>query len=421
MGSDGPAVLVSGIGVMLPGADSTHDLWAHLVGGRSQVRPLVHPLPEIDVHVGAYIEHFDYRDYLPDLSPAHAKWYSREIMLVLAALDHARRDAGLDATPLDPARVGVLASSSRGPAMWWSRDQTVTGFAEGIPVSDSIFASLAGCPASLGAIRIGAAGLVSTISNACVGGHQVISLAMNAIRSGEADVMYVVGHEFPLVKEVMQIYGSQRLRVLSREKASPVEAVKPYDSNRDGFVLGEGAVVLVLERSDHARRRQANVYARLMGGAAMSEGQHGMRMDITGQGAAETMMRALRHAGCSPGHVDYVCGHGTATRYNDLAEGRAARIVFGEQSRRPPLGSIKPVYGHLLGAAGILNCAAVALMLKYQCLVPTINCVKPDPECAGDHVTEGARRAPLAVAMSMAFAVGSQNSAIVLGAVDHDT
>lgn len=412
-------VLITGLGFVLPGADSPEHVWRHLRGGESQLSTLPSAISSgTGVHSAGRLQDFDYTAYLPDLPDNFAKRYSREILVALSAVQNAARDAGLVGEGvLDPPRTGVVASCSRGPAEWWSQTASGTTWDPARPPvspAQAVFASLAGTPASLGAIRLGAQGLVSTVSNACVGGHQALALAAHEIQRGAADVMFVVGHELPLVPEVLQVYSASGTSVLSRD-TDPKRAIKPYDLRRDGFALGEGAVVAVLERGKYAQARHAPAYAALRACHSINEAAHATRMDLSGRSTARLMADTLDTIGAVPGELDYICGHGTATRYNDLAESRALRHLFGpRRSDWPPLGSVKPVYGHLLGAAGLVNCAALALMLKHQCLAPTINCETVEPECDHDHVTEGARPNDTRLVMSLAFAIGSQSSALLL-------
>jgi 3-oxoacyl-[acyl-carrier-protein] synthase II len=416
-------VVITGLGFVLPGADTPEGVWRHLSEGESQLSALPSVISgSTGIHGGGRLGDFDHTPYLPDLPDNFAKRYSREILVVLSAVQNAARDAALAGDgALDPLRTGVVASCSRGPVEWWSQTAAGTTWDPARPPvspAQAVFASLAGTPASLSAVRLGARGLVSTVSNACVGGHQALGIAAGEIQRGAADVMFVVGHELPLVPEVLQVYSASGTSVLSRD-TDPKRAVKPYDIRRDGFALGEGAVVAVLERRSHAEARRAQVYAALRSVHSVSEAAHATRMDLTGRSTAQLMAETLDAIGAAAGELDYICGHGTATRYNDLAESRALNHLYGpRRGDWAPLGSIKPVYGHLLGAAGLLNCAALALTLKRQCLVPTINCETVEPECDHDHVAEGARPAQPRLVMSLAFAIGSQSSALVLEAAE---
>lgn len=397
-------VVVTGIGSVLPGARSADELWAVLGQGRSQVGPLPEELSDrTGVYAAAQLAADAGLAEVPGLPPHHSAKYSRDILAVLLALTRSCHDAGLGRTDgCAPERVGLVGSSSRGPVEWLQQRQG----------GSAIFSSLPGAAVTLGAIHLGAKGLVTSISNACVGGNQALMMAADQIELGRADVMHVVGYEFPLVESVMEVYTAPRTRVLSRHRD---RTVRPYDRGRDGFALGEGAVALTLESRAHAEARRARVYAGLAGGLTMNEAAHATRMDTTG-GATAAMVHALVDASrTGTGAVDYICGHGTATVYNDLAESRAMAQLYGpRRSTWPPLGSIKPNFGHLLGGAGVLNAAATALMISKQTLAPTINIEDPEPECDHDHVQEGPRSTSVHSAVSLAFAIGSQSSALLL-------
>ncbi|MEU0468839.1 beta-ketoacyl-[acyl-carrier-protein] synthase family protein [Amycolatopsis sp. NPDC006131] len=420
---DNERVHITGMGFVLPGATGKDAVWRTLSAGESQIRVLPVQFanrPGTARAVGARVSDFDHHEHLPDLPGGHAKRYSREILMVLAAVEQAWSDAGLTRAGegVDPNRIGLLGSCSRGPIEWWAGPTAAADPAyPRLDVDHAIFASLPGTPATLSAIRLGARGMVTTFSNACVGGHQALGYARDLLLAGKADVIVVVGYETPFVPEMLQLYSSPTSGVLSRAEGDPRTTIKPYDRHRDGFAFGEGAVALVLEAEESVRRRSGTAYAELGPVVSINEAAHATRMDLTGKTTADMMRRAVEEAGIPAADIGYVCGHGTATRYNDLAESRAMRLVFPDGGGRgaPPLGSIKPVFGHLLGASGVLNCAATALMLSRQQLVPTINCVDVDPECDHDHVVEGTRSVSMEHAMSLSFAIGSQSSAAVLG------
>jgi len=414
-------VVVTGIGVMLPNTSTVDAFWGNISGGRSQIGPVTRFDPEevgLEVYAAAEINDFDHRPYLPELRDNHAEKYSREILVTMSALAEARRDAGLDVNGADPRRVGVLMSSSRGPLAWWQ--QVVSGQEPGaFDDRGAMFRGLAGCPAALSAIYIGAQGVVSTVSNACVGGHQAIRMALSEIRSGAADAMLVGGHEFPIVPEVAKCYQAMGSGVMSTEREDPSRAVRPYSNDREGFALGEGAVVLCLERESVARARGARIYAEVVGGRTLNEAAHATTMDLSGKVTAGLIYDLLADAGLHADEVDYFCAHGTATKYNDIAESRALRALYPERTpgQLPPISSNKPIYGHTFGIAGIINVAATSLMLHHQRLAPTINFTEPDPECDHDHVVEGAREADIDLAVSLSFAFGSQTAVVAMRTV----
>ncbi|HEX2297408.1 MAG TPA: beta-ketoacyl synthase N-terminal-like domain-containing protein [Pseudonocardiaceae bacterium] len=232
--ADGPIVggrpepvVVTGIGVMLPGTTSAAAFWEAIAQGRSQVRRLTRFDAETEglpVHAAAQIHEFDHRPFLPDLSEAHAAKYSREILITMSAVAEARRDAGLGAGDIDPRRLGVIMSSSRGPFSWWQqvlRGEDPEAFSD----KGAMFRGLPGCPASLAAIHTGAQGLVTTLSNACVGGHQAIGLALRELQVGTHDAVLVGGHEFPIVPEIARCYLAMGRGVLSAERDDPSRGV----------------------------------------------------------------------------------------------------------------------------------------------------------------------------------------------------
>ncbi|MGW4561946.1 beta-ketoacyl-[acyl-carrier-protein] synthase family protein [Streptomyces sp. NPDC004561] len=413
-------IVVTGIGVVLPNTFSVDQFWTNVSQGRSQVGRLTRfdgPGTGLPVHAAAEISGFDHHPFLPQLTDGHAAKYSREILISMSAVAEARRDAGLADGAVDPRRLGIVMSSSRGPLAWW-RDVMSGADPGAFGDKGAMFRGLPGCPATLSAIYNGAQGLVTTVSNACVGGHQAIQLALGELRSGAADVMLVGGHEFPILPEVASCYRAMGHGVLSSERDEPSRAVRPYSACREGFALGEGSVVLCLERASAAEARGARVYAEILSAASLNEAAHPTTMDLTGKVTASVIEDALAAAGRRADDVDYFCAHGTATRYNDIAESRALRALYPERTTAalPPLSSNKPIYGHTFGLAGIINVAATSLMIHHRTLAPTINFTTPDPECDHDHVIEGARPAEVDLAVSMSFAFGSQTAVVAVGA-----
>lgn len=411
------AIAITGIGPILPGTFSVDDFWGHLRNGHSQIGLLDRfDTAEFPIKLAAQIRDFDYRKFLPALPEKFAAKYSREILVVMSALEQARHDAGLTQDDLSPSRIGFVTSNSRGPMEWWcdkleahlSGDATFNGH--------DMLPGLPGTPTSMAAIYSGIQGLVMNLNSACVGGYQAIHVALRELENDTADVMFVGGYEFPLFRPMLEIYNANSL--LSKETGVPVEAMKPYDRRRDGFAFGEGAVVLALERLDRAMARGARIYALINGVGCMNENNHPTSMDLTGEVTATFLREVLRTVDCSLDSVDYFCGHGTATRYNDMAEGRAIRALYGSAPRTKwaPMSSVKPIFGHTMGASGIINIAASALMIYNQCLCPNINLEQPDPDCDWDHVVEGPRETSVDRVLSMAFAIGSQTSAVAMSA-----
>lgn len=416
-------VVITGIGVILPGAMNVIDFWRNLRDGISQIDFIKKFSTEgFPIKVAAELGEFDYQKFLPHLNPNHAKYYNRETLAIMSAVEEARRDADLGKSQVAPSKIGFIDSSSRGSLAWWEEAWTKY---HNNPNDKEIFnrytvlTSMASAPTTLTAIYANIQGFVTNISAACVGGHHAISLCYQAIRKGRAEIMYAGGHDFTILKPVMAMYSDPESRVMSLEKDNPKKAIRPYDKKRDGFILGEGAVALCLERREHAIARGANIYAEVLGHLSYNEASHAMKMDMTGEKAGRGLKHLLKISKKDPEDIGYICGHGTATHNNDLAESRAVRIMYGDipASKWAPVGSIKPIYGHTFGAAGIINVAATALMLKNQTLAPTINHDEPDPECNHDHIGgEKPRQVKnFHTAVSMAFSIGSQSSFISLG------
>lgn len=417
-------VVITGIGTILPGAYSVEDFWEKLVSGESQIDFISKfSTEDFPIKIASELKDFDFKRFLPKLNPQHASHYNLETLAIMSAVEMAQRDAGLTRISIDPTKVGFIDSSSRSSLAWWEhawqKYQENPELFRDIFNRYSVLTSMSSTPSTLTAIYNNIQGFVTTISSACVGGHHAISLCYQAIRKGRAEVMYAGGHEFPILKPVMSMYSDPESRVMSMEKESPKKGLKPYDKKRDGFVLGEGAIALCLERYEHAVTRGAHIYAEILGHLSYNESSHAFRMDMTGLKASNGIKKLLKISKRSLEDVGYFCGHGTATYNNDLAESRAIKNLYDStpSSKWAPVGSIKPIFGHTFGAAGIINVAATALMLNKKVLCPTINLDEPGEECDYDHVTEGKRPVEkFHTAISLAFAIGSQSSFIGLGA-----
>jgi 3-oxoacyl-[acyl-carrier-protein] synthase II len=264
-------------------------------------------------------------------------------------------------------------------------------------------------------MALNAQGPNSTITTACAAGTQAVGEAFRLIARGDADIVLAGGADSRIDPLLMLAYTA--LGALSRADRPPEEVSRPFDGKRDGFVLGEGAAVLVLEELDRARRRNATVYAEVLGMGTSFDAYAVTKPDPEARGAARAIEAALKEARVDPGDVDYINAHGTSTRLNDVMETTAVKRVFGEGARALPLSSIKSMVGHLIGAAGAVEAAALALTLKERVLPPTINQTHRDPECDLDYVPNNAREMPVRVAVSTSFGFGGQNAALVMRAV----
>lgn len=406
--------VITGLGVMLPNTFDEDTLWRNLSEGNSQLDFISSvKVDDFKVKVAAEIENFDYKKYLPDLEERFAKKYSREILIGMSALENCMVSSGLSSKDILPRRIGIVETTSRSTQGYWANVLLNASMDQELISSKGLFSGLNGITASLYAIYRNIQGFVTTLSCACVGGHQAIRVALNELECGNEDVMLVLGTEFPICKPVLGLYSDEKTSVMSREKENPKRAMRPYSINREGFALGEGAVAICIEKLSHAKERNAKIYCEVLGTSVTNEAEHATRMDITGNKNAQMLKEMLKEIKKKPEEISYYCAHGTATYYNDLAECRIVKLVNGKKC--PPIGSIKPIYGHLFGAAGILNVIASALMIKKQVLCPTINVEQPDPECDLDHITEGSRACDVSLIISMAHAMGSQSSMCAIG------
>jgi len=404
-------VVVTGLGTITPFGDDIDRFWSALLAGRSAASRIDRfDTSEFPVKIGAEIKDFDPNRYLD-----RRDWrkMDRFIQYAIAAADQAWTNAGL--AVLDPAeaeRVGVVIGSGVGGTA--SFQDHVAMLAGGgvravppfhLPMFLPNMATAQVC------MRFGATGPTSTVATACAAGANSVGDAYRIIERGEADLMLAGGAEAAL--HPMGLAGFCMARALSRRNDDPAGASRPFDLHRDGFLLGEGAAVLVLEELEHARNRGARIYAELAGYAATADAYHATMPEPSGVGAARCMRRALEDAAVSAGDVDYINTHGTATTLGDRAEIRAIKAVFGEHAARLACGSTKSMTGHLLGASGALEAVISVLAVFSDMLPPTINLSDPDPECDLDLIPDNARSTETRVALSNSFAFGGHNASLV--------
>ena len=349
-------------------------------------------------------------DFDPEtvMTPKEARRTDRFTQLAVAAADQAATEAGL-LGGIDPRRVGVIVGTGVGGLTTLQRE-CQTWLEEGDRAVSPLFVPMMMPNAAAGqiAMRLGLHGPGFSIASACSTGAHSIGEAARMIARGEVDAMVAGGTEAALVG--LCIAAFRKMGALSREGES-----RPFDSRRDGFVMGEGAGVLVLEREEHARARGAKIFARVVGYGASNDAFHITQPEANGRGAIEAMHAALRDADLSPADVGYVNAHGTSTPINDRVEAFALRKVLGEDG--PPVSSCKGAVGHTLGAAGAIEALACVEALVRGALPPTLGLEDVDPECEADHIAGAPREAPdLKVAMSNSFAFGGQNATLVLQA-----
>jgi 3-oxoacyl-[acyl-carrier-protein] synthase II len=401
--------VVTGLGLVSAIGNSVVDAWSALVAGRSGAAPISRfEADEFPVRFAAEVKDFD---VLESVGSKAARRMDRCTHLLLAAAREAERDSGLEVSAVGE-RVGTAIGTALGGVA--SFEQTVLHLASRGPgrVSPfSIVQTLPNLAAGWVSIELGTRGPLLSESTACAASNMAIGDALDAIRLGRAEVMVCGGTEAPVTPA--SVAGFAAMRALSTRNDDPGSASRPFDAERDGFVLGEAAAVLVLEELERARARNARVYAELAGYGVSSDANHVSDPDPVGTNAARAVQMALADANLQPEQVGYVNAHGTSTPAGDAAETRVLKIVFGDTlPERPLISSTKGATGHALGAAGAVEAVFTVLALHHGVLPPTINQTVPDPECDLDYLANAARAEQVEVALSNSFGFGGHNSVL---------
>jgi 3-oxoacyl-[acyl-carrier-protein] synthase II len=403
-------IVVTGMGLVTPLGIGIGPFWNGLVEGRSGAHRVTFNEPDdLPCTIAAEVPAFEPRDYM---EAKEARRLSRASQFAVAAARMALADSGLTVDDENRYDIGTLiANSATSPP---EIETTTRAFFERGSDKVNPFqfgASLPNMPASQVAIQLGLLGHSSMIGTACAAGSQAIGEAAEVIRRGDAEVMLAGGSEATICRLTLACFHS--MRALSLRNQDPEGASRPFDRTRDGFVLGEGAGVFVLERLSAARRRGARIYAELVGYASASDAYHITAPHPDGDGAARAMTRALARARITPQQIDYINAHATSTPAGDIAETLAIKRSLGEHAYRVPISATKSMIGHLTSAAGAVEAAATILALRHAIIPPTINYESPDPQCDLDYVPNRARPAALQIAMSNSFGFGGVNSVLI--------
>ncbi|HET7676827.1 MAG TPA: beta-ketoacyl-ACP synthase II [Candidatus Limnocylindrales bacterium] len=405
--------VVTGLGAVTPIGNDHPTFWRNLVAGVSGAGPITSfDATGYDVRIAAEVKDFD-----PTVAMDRkmARRMSRFIHFGMAAGKEAVRDSGLDFSDWSPERrdrVGVAVNTGGG-GMEQVIEGTETVATRG-PGQVSPFAipalsgSMAACQISM---EYGLTGPVITQVAACASSVIAFLDGLRLIQRGECDVVVVGGSEAPLLPVAFAALGN--MGALSKRNGDPERASRPFEKNRDGFLFGEGAGVVVLESAEHALARGATIHCEVIGAALTADAFHISAPEPTGRGAAMAMTRALQDAGVAPDEVDYIAAHGTSTPLNDVTETRAIKRAFGEHAKRVAASSPKSMVGHLLGAAGVIGAFAAIGAIRDGVMPPTINYEEPDPECDLDYVPNEARRAKVDTAIVNGFGFGGQNAVVV--------
>lgn len=402
--------MITGLGCVTPCGIGVERTWEAIVAGRSGTKDVSTFDPsECGSRVAAEIRDFRGEDFL---ARRDLQAFARFAHFGIAASRMAWEDAGRPR--LNPDRVGVSLGSAVGAI-----DRTVadgiTFYERGLQRVHPMFPlQYPGTLPSQVAIELGLHGPTYPISSACTAGADAIGLALTLIQAGILDAVVAGGSDAPIFPLLFASFD--RIGALSRLNDDPARASRPFSRDRNGFVIGEGAGVVILEAEDVARERGARVYAELAGFAATCDAHHQLAPDPEGRQGARAVALAIANAGLRPDDIDYVNAHGTSTQKNDATETLILKSVFGEHARKTPVSSSKSMLGHLIGASGAVELIITALALRNGVVPPTINLAEADPDCDLDYVTEGARRMALRAAISTSFGFGSRNAALVVKA-----
>ena len=403
-------VVITGLGAVTPLGNDVPTTWEALVAGRSGVGPITcFDASDIDVQIAAEVKDFD---PVPLFGRRKARRNDRFTLFALEAARQAVADAGLEFDDGLKQVTGVFIGTAIGGILTLLKNYDVLQKSGSRRVSPFMVPMMMPNAASgTVAITYGLRGPNLSIASACATGSHAIGEAAEVIRRGDADMMLCGGSEAVITPLTLSAF--RNMGAISTRNDEPQRACRPFDAGRDGFVLGEGAGVLVLESLEYARRRVAHIHAELVGYGASADAFHVTAPDETGDGAALAMELALQDAGLSPEEVDYINAHGTGTLLNDRMETRAIRNVFGPHADRLVVSSTKSMLGHLMGAAGAVEAIACLKSLETGWVHPTVNYETPDPECDLDYVRNQARQTWPRVVLSNSFGFGGHNGCLV--------
>jgi 3-oxoacyl-[acyl-carrier-protein] synthase II len=399
------------MGLVCGSGNTKEEVWSNLLACRSAVGPVSHfDVSAFPVRIASEVKNFDPFKFI---EKKEVKKMDVFIHYAVAAAQEAMDDSGLRVTETNDERIGSYIGSGIGGFGVIEREHEK--YLKGGPGKISPFfipAAIVNLAAGQVSIRFGLKGPNSATCTACSTGAHAVGDSFKIIQRGDADAMVCGGAEAAITP--MGVGGFAAMRALSTRNEDPEHASRPFDLDRDGFVIGEGSGILVLEELEHARSRGAKIYAEMVGYGMSSDAFHITQPSENGDGAVRVMKNALKDAGVEPHEVGYINAHGTSTHYNDKLETLAIKKVFGDSAYSIPVSSTKSMMGHLLGAAGGVEAGVIALALSDQIVPPTANYEKADPECDLDYVPNAARRVHLRYALSNSFGFGGTNAALLM-------
>jgi 3-oxoacyl-[acyl-carrier-protein] synthase II len=405
-----PRVVVTGVGAVSPVGLNISDMWASLIAGKSGIGYITSfDTTNFETKIGAEVKGFDAGQYV---SPKQVKRMDRFTQFAVAASFQAIASAKLTINPENAPDCGVIIGNSICGLLSVSVELKVLMEKGPDRVSPILAPTMTGDAAPVQvSLLTGATGPNFTLSAVCASGSDAIGQAYNAIRLGDAKIMIAGGTEAPLIPIVVAAFSN--IRALSAKNDIPQEACRPFDATRNGFVIGEGAAMMILEEETYALKRGAPILAELIGYGATSDAFHLIQPSPDGVNATRAVKLAMEKGGISPGDVDYINAHGTATVLNDRTETNVIKQAFGEYARKIPISASKSMIGHLLGASGSIEAVITILAMQNGIVPPTINLTHPDPECDLDYVPNVARKANIKTAVTNSFGFGGHNSVLI--------
>ncbi|MCC7143160.1 MAG: beta-ketoacyl-ACP synthase II [Candidatus Eisenbacteria bacterium] len=404
-------VVITGMGAVTPLGLSIGSFWNGLIEGRSGVGPVTRfDASLLKTRIAAELKGFDPTQYMDGKLAKRTDPFTQ---YAIAASTQAVEHSGLDCTENRGERIGVIIGSGIGGTTTWEGQHRAL-VERGPDRVSPFFVPMMIADMAAGQVSMvhGARGFNYATVSACASGAHAIGEAFRLVRYGEQDAVLGGGSEAPVTPLAMAGFCS--LRAMSTRNEEPERASRPFERDRDGFIMGEGAAILVLESETHAKARGAKIYAELAGYGATADAHHITEPAPEGEGAARAMDLALKSAGLRPEEVQYINAHGTSTEFNDRCESQAIRTVFGDHASRLMVSSTKSMTGHLLGAAGAIEAVATVFSIMNGIVPPTINYENPDPECDLDYVPNTARRAEVEVALSNSFGFGGHNVSLAI-------
>lgn len=403
-------VVVTGVGVVSALGTGTEKNWSALMAGKSGIDRITRfDASDLPSQIAGEVKDFNPEDFI---DKKEVKKMDTFIHFALAAADMAMKDSGLQVTEENAERVGVVVGAGLGglPAIEKYHEVLMNGGYKKVTPFFIPMLIINLAPGHI-SIRFGAKGPNLSTVTACATGTHSIGDAYHIIKRGDADAMIAGGAESTITP--LGIAGFNVMKALSTRNDDPTRASRPFDKGRDGFIMAEGAGIVVLEEYESAKKRGAKIYAEVVGYGATGDAYHITAPGPDGEGAARCMKMALRHAGMNPEEVDYINAHGTSTHFNDLYETMAIKSVFGDHARKLMVSSTKSMTGHSLGAAGGIEAVYSLLAMERGAVPPTINYEEPDPECDLDYVPNQARQAEVRVAMSNSLGFGGTNGTLI--------